>query len=118
MTGPKRNHLEDSKIEIDILRSEQRVARVRLWAGGKGVNVLSIAVEPDDWIRPESACDVEDGRELESGEETHDGAGVGVCRGVLRVIQIRADQPETAQRNAVPLILKRECPLRVKSVGN
>ena len=55
MTGPKRNHLEDSKIEVDILRGKQRVARVPLWAGGEGVNMLSIAVESDDGIRPETA---------------------------------------------------------------
>jgi len=55
MTGPERNHLEDSKIEVDILSGKQRVARVTLWAGGEGVNVLSIAVEPDARICPEPA---------------------------------------------------------------
>lgn len=96
MTGPKRNHLQDSKIEVDILHGKQRVAEVPLWAGGEGVNMLSIAVESDDGICPEPACDAEDGCELKPCEEAHDGAGVGIGRGVLRVIQIRADQPETA----------------------
>jgi hypothetical protein len=94
VTGPKRNHLEDSKIDVDILRGNQRVARVPLWAGGEGVDMLSIAVESDDWICPEPACDAEDGCELKLREDTHDWAGVNIGRGVLRVIQIRADQPE------------------------
>jgi hypothetical protein len=36
VTGLKRNHLQDSKIEVDILRGNQGVARVPLWAGGEG----------------------------------------------------------------------------------
>jgi hypothetical protein len=61
--------------------------------------VLSIAVEPHDGICPESACDAEDGCELKPGEETHDGPGAGVCRGVLRVIQVRADLAYYYERN-------------------
>jgi hypothetical protein len=32
MPGSNRNHLQAPEIEVDILRSEQRVARVSLWA--------------------------------------------------------------------------------------
>ena len=55
--------------------------------------MFSIAVGAGEWIGAKSAGDAENGSDLESSEKTHKRAWVGVGRGVLRVVEIRTDEP-------------------------
>jgi hypothetical protein len=70
--------------------------------------VLSVAVESDDWICFEPACDAENGCKLKPCKETHEPARIGVCDGVLRIVEVGAYEVEAAESKAVPLILQRE----------
>ena len=101
------NHLQDTKIKVDVWGCGETIAPVALGAGSKGVDMFSITVEPGNWVCSEAARDTENGRKLQSGKQAHQRPWICVCGCVLGVVQVGADQPQSAQRESMPLILKR-----------
>ena len=92
----ERHDLKYSEIKVDVLRSGKGVACQSEWPRGKGIGMLPVAVESGGWIRPEAATDTQDGCKLQAGQQTHHRAGAGVCRGVLRIVQVWPYQPKPA----------------------
>src|SRR5947209_3079802 len=88
----------------NALSGPDTIAPVALGAGGKGVDMFSITVEPDNWICSEAARDTEYGRKLQAGKQAHQRPWICGC--VLRLVEVGAYQPQSAQRQSMPLILK------------
>jgi hypothetical protein len=77
--------------------------------------VFSIAVGTGDWIASKAAGDGQDGTDLETSKSAHERAGIGVCCSVLRVVEVGADEPESAERETMPLILQGQRTLPIES---
>ena len=107
MAGSDGDHLQDTKIKVDVWGCGETIAPVALGAGGKGVDMFSITVEPGNWVCSEAARDTENGRKLQACKQAHQGPRICICRCVLWVVEVGAYQPQAAQRESMPLILKR-----------
>ncbi len=107
MAGSDGDHLQDTKIKVDVWGCGETIAPVALGAGGKGVDMFSITVEPGNWVCSEAARDTENGRKLQAGKQAHQRPRICTCGCVLWVVEVGAYQPQAAQRESMPLILKR-----------
>jgi hypothetical protein len=64
MAGSDGDHLLDTKIKVYVWGCGETIAPVALGAGGEVVDMLSITVEPGNWVCSEAARDTENGRKL------------------------------------------------------
>jgi hypothetical protein len=69
--------------------------------------MFSITVEPGNWVCCEAARDSKNGRKLQSGKQAHQRPWICICGCVLWVVEVGAYQPQAAQRESMPLILRR-----------
>ena len=54
MAGSDGDHLQNPKIKVDVWGCGETIAQVALGAGGKGVDMFSITVDPGNWVCSEA----------------------------------------------------------------
>src|SRR5207302_6502974 len=96
VAGSNRNHLQDTKIEVDVWKCREGIASIAERAGGEGVDMFSIAVEPGDWACSEAARDAENGRKLQPGKSTHHRSWIRIRGSILWVVEFWAYEPKGA----------------------